>query len=76
MTIRQRMTVLRRRWCLRRGHPMASWSPVCMSYKATATRLEDGTISEGAEITQRAYRCARHDRNPTRRIDLTIDLCR
>ena len=90
MTFRRRLRLWRRRWCLRRGHPMADWSPVVVSYKepdrfvsdidsvgpvadvlATAAEIADayrgrGTIIPGAEFTQRAWRCARHDKQPTR----------
>ena len=89
MTLRQRLTVWRRKRCMRRGHPMADWSPIVSSYcepdrfvsdiesvgpvadvLATASELADaylgrGRIAPGAEITQRAWRCALHDRKPT-----------
>lgn len=75
--MRWRLKVWRRRWCIRRGHPMADWSPVCMSYREPdLVRIEDGLRVPGRVIEQRAWRCALHDENPTKRIDLTIDLCR
>lgn len=73
-----RLRVLRRRWCIYRRHPMASWSPVCASYKAPDVAGPDGTITPGRELVQRAWRCSRHDKPPPplKRYDITIDLCR
>lgn len=66
MSLRYRLRIWRRRWCMRRGHPMADWSPLCVSYKAP-DRIdpESGQYIYGREITQRSWRCARHDRQPS-----------
>lgn len=73
-----RLRVLRRRWCIYRRHPMASWSPVCASYKAPDVLGPDGSVVPGRELVSRAWRCSRHDKPPPplKRYDITIDLCR
>lgn len=74
MSLRQRLTVWRRRRCLRRGHPMADWSPHCVSYKFP-DQWVGGVFVRGPELYSRAWRCARHD-PPPKRLDISIDLCR
>lgn len=64
--IRRRLTYWRRRRCIRRGLPMAAWSPVCISEREPDRLLADGTIEEGRGFTQRAWRCALHDEEGAR----------
>lgn len=52
--IRSRLTLARRRWCLRHNHPMADWSPTVMSE----------TGDDGVTYSTRAWRCERHDVAP------------
>jgi len=62
MTVRQWLTVHRRKRCIRRGHPMADWSPVVFRTRADDTLGPNGEIIEGDEFTQYAWRCAIHDK--------------
>lgn len=60
--MRRRLTCWRRVWCMRRKHPMAPWSPIVISMKFPDKLMPDGTIKEGDELTQHAWRCERHDK--------------
>lgn len=62
---RRRWAMWRRRLCMRRGHPMADWSPVVMTSTDSDVMLPDGTIRPGDVHTVRAFRCAKHDRRPS-----------
>lgn len=55
MTVRQRLTLWRRRWCIRRGHPIAPWSPVVFYQRGP----------NGEDIETKAWRCIRHDKEET-----------
>lgn len=59
----KRVRVYRRRLCIRLGHPMASWSPIVMSFKED-DYVVGGVLVPGQEYLTRAWRCARHDKEP------------
>jgi hypothetical protein len=56
-----RLRLWRRRWCARRGHEQAAWSPVVLNW-CEPDYWDGEKVIPGEETRIVAYRCARHDK--------------